>query len=504
MSDEIDAGQVLELRARARERLGPIPGVLAVGFGRKQTGGQLTERRALRVYVEEKKALDQLAPGEVIPAEIEGVATDVLPIPRGQAFGTQDTQRHSPLIGGITITNLKPDAGGAGFSGGTLGCFATIDGAGLPDNVALLTNNHVLATHGGGLGDTVYQPPLVGGLIDRENAGAVARVDNMGVNGTYDFTYPGESKVAYYLDCATAKLNIDVSSWCDCNCGVSYRNELREVSIAGTNRLEGVARAVDGETVYKSGSTTGATTGVIADPLGSALIGTPPVQVDNIILIDPANPPDPAFADEGDSGSALVNDRSQLIGLVFGGQDVALPKPQAFACHIAPVLDALRITPISALNPPVGPAGKANRVTLVPAAGIAAAEDNTLRLQERARATPTGGRLYGAFLQHRTEIVALVNRRRRVTIAWHRGNGPTFFAHFAESARHPGHLIPFEIEGVSRRELMERMAEALSAEGSEPLGKAIARHRDEVLAMIDRFDDLHALVDRFGERPSPA
>lgn len=503
MGDDMDQGRVLELRDRARDRLTPIPGVRAVGFGRKEVGGRLTDDRALRVYVDAKKPLAEVAPGEAIPAEIDGVPTDVLTIPRGRAFGTQDTQRHSPLIGGITITNMKSGPGGATLAGGTLGCFATNDGVPARENVVLLTNNHVLADHGGAIGDTVFQPRLVGGRVDRENAGAIAKVNDLGVNGPRPYMYPGETEVEYYVDCATAKLAIDISSWCDCNCGVSYRNELRELSIAGRTGLEGVSRAVDGQVVHKSGSTTGATHGTIADPLGSALIGDPPVQVDNIILIDPSDPPDRVFAAEGDSGSALVDDGSRLIGLVFGGEDVTLPHPQAFACHIAPVLDALRVTPISTQNPPVAPAGEASRRSVVPAAGPWSTEDRTVELQERLRETPAGERLYAAFLQHRSEIVALVNRRRRVTIAWHRSQGPAYFAHFAESARHPGHRIPRQIQGVARSELLQTMAEVLTAEGSEPLQRAIAQHRVEVIALVDRFDGLHALIDSLGEGSAP-
>lgn len=505
MSDGLDPGQILELRERARNRLTRIPGLLAVGFGRKVVGDQLTEGRALRVYVDEKKPPDALPADQVIPAAIDGVPTDVLAIPRGREFGTEDTQRHNPLLGGITITNLRPGAGGADFGGGTLGCFATIDGTSGRENIVLLTNNHVLAKNAGAVGDTVYQPRILAGSVDRDNTNPIAKTHSLGVNGAHPFTYPGESQVAYYLDCATAKLNIDISSWCDCNCGVSYTNELREINIAGHGGLEGVARAVDGETVQKSGRSTGGTTGVIEDPLGSALIGTPGVRVDNIILIRPVTPPDPAFADEGDSGSALVNERSQLIGLVFGGQDPTLSNPLAFACHIAPVLDALKITPISTQNPPVSPAGQGRSVQRVAVAGArAAADDHTVELQEHAQRTPRGRELYGAFVEHRSEIVALVNRRRTVTIAWHRNKGPTYFAHFAENARHPDHLVPSEIDGVSRSDLFERMAAVLTAEGTQPLRKAIAHHRAELVSLIDQFDDLHALIEQFGGRAAQA
>jgi hypothetical protein len=430
------------------------------------------------------------------------VPTDVLTAPRGQALGTQDVDRHSPLLGGITITNFMKDSAGQ-YMHGTLGCFATIDGVSGPKNIVLVSNHHVLAAHGGAVGNKVNQPRVIGGLLDDANPNPIATINNLGLEGPHPFTYPSETEVAYYIDCATAKLDIDVSSWCDCNCGQSYKNELRELNIGGNSKLTGVARAVDGETVHKSGRLTGRTQGVIEDPLGVAILTnyTPPVTAENVILVNPANPPDHVFADRGDSGSALVNNQSQLIGLVFGAQDSTMPNPIAFACHIAPVLDLLEITPISTQNPPVGPAGHArsNRMVRVGGPEMEGLQDHTVELQERLRRTPTGAALYDAFLAHRSEVVGLVNRHRPTTIAWHRGKGPTFFAHLAENARHPEHPIPFEVEGVTRGELLERMEEALTAHGSESLRQVIAEHREAVLGLVDDFDDLHELVLRFEE-----
>lgn len=502
MTDDLSPGEILELRNRAREAFSHIPGVLGVGFGLKEVGDQLTERRALRVYVEKKKPVEDLAEDEVIPSEFEGVPVDVLTIPHGQPFGTPDTQQHSPLIGGITITNLKTDAAGQ-VGLGTMGCFATIDGVSGPENVVLLSNNHVLAGNGGAAGDTVYQPKLPGGTIDPTYLGPVAKNHDLGLKGHHNFTYPTESQEPYYVDCASAKLNIDISSWCDCNCGVSYKNELREITTAtgGANsKLEGVARAVDGETVFKSGRKTGATKGTIADPLASIMFGTPAALIENVIVIAPTNPPNAAFADHGDSGSALINDQNDLVGLVFGGDEITVPNPRTFACHIAPVLDLLKVTPISTQNPPVGPAGHARSNRLARVGGSASSlEDHTVELQERLRRTPTGAALYAAFVEHRSEVVGLVNRHRPTTIAWHRGKGPTFFAHVAENARHPEHRIPSEVEGVTRTDLLVRMEEALMTYGSEPLREALAEHRDALLALVDDFDDLHQLVGRFEE-----
>jgi hypothetical protein len=189
---------------------------------------------------------------------------------------------------------------------------------------------------------------------------------------------------------------------------------------------------------------------------------------------------------------------------VFGGQDPPANPRLSFACHIAPVLDLLKVTPISTQNPPVGPAGHArsSRLARVGAPAGDSLEDHTLELQDRLRRTTAGAPLFEAFLEHRSEIVGLVNRHRPTTIAWHRGKGPAFFAHFAENARHPEHRIPSDIEGVTRRDLADRMEEALMASGSEPLRQAIAEHREAVLAILDDADDLHELVGRFEERPA--
>lgn len=503
MTDDTDWTRIHELRKRAQERVGDMANVISVGYGLKQVGGDLTDEPALVVVVREKEAAGELEPSDLVPEEIDGVPTDVRVIPRGRRFGTGDTKRHSPLIGGINVTNLK--AGPHGIGVGTLGCFATIDGASGPDNVVLLSNRHVLVDHGGNTGEVIYQPSLTGGAIDLSNKNPIGKVHHEGMEGKRKYTYPTEpDEIEYHIDCATAKIDIDISSWCDCNCGQSYKNELRELNIGGNSKLEGVGRAAVGD-AYKSGGKSGATQGRITHLLVPAELegkepGDPARTVENVMWIDTSTSPDPFFSDEGDSGAALVNDQNELVGLVFGGQDITLANPLSFACHIAPVLDLLEVTPISTQNPPVGPAGHARSSRLARVGSSATSvEDHTVELQERLRRTPTGAALHAAFLEHRSEVVGLVNRHRPTTIAWHRGKGPTFFAHIAENARHPEHRIPVEVEGVTRGELLERMEEALTTHGSEPLRRAIAEHREAVLAMVDDVDDLHELVGRFEE-----
>jgi hypothetical protein len=174
-----------------------------------------------------------------------------------------------------------------------------------------------------------------------------------------------------------------------------------------------------------------------------------------------------------------------------------------YCCHIAAVLDYLGqnddelnitsqpITPITTQHPPIGPAGVARSnqhgVADVP-------EDCTVFLQERIRRTQQARGLFDAFLEHRGEIVRLINHCRPVLVAWHRGKGPAFFAHIRESARRPGHIIPTQIDGQNRRELLVRMADVLAENGSANLRAFLSEYRDQILCLTDRIGDLHAFV----------
>jgi hypothetical protein len=68
-----DFDQVREIKARVQARLFGIHGVHAVGVGHKSVNSQPINDVAIMVFVVKKKLLAELAPEEVIPAEIEGV-----------------------------------------------------------------------------------------------------------------------------------------------------------------------------------------------------------------------------------------------------------------------------------------------------------------------------------------------------------------------------------------------------------------------------------------------
>ena len=131
-----------------------------IDVGYKVVGGVQTEEVAIRVHVEKKKATVPKA--QAVPAEIDGVVTDVLErkyelqvvrTPLNVA-AQADTTHYATLQGGISIGPSRA-IGGFVYSG-TLGAIVT-------DNVsgqkAALTNFHVACVDSGwAVGDRQVQP----------------------------------------------------------------------------------------------------------------------------------------------------------------------------------------------------------------------------------------------------------------------------------------------------------------------------------------------------------
>src|SRR5262249_8481971 len=89
-----------------------LPEVHSVGIGGRTRGGKPTGERVLVVYVTTKRPREELAPDALVPAEFEGVPTDVFQapgphlaaaVPGAQLGGpySQDSGRYRPLRGGV-------------------------------------------------------------------------------------------------------------------------------------------------------------------------------------------------------------------------------------------------------------------------------------------------------------------------------------------------------------------------------------------------------------------
>lgn len=495
--------EIVQLQREAQVAFKQYPGVVAVDFGFKEVGGESTDQLAWLVNVVEKKPASELKSEDIIPAHFKGFPTDVIQVPKLKPLHCEDMAIHSRLVGGITVTNFIFGPTNSPATG-TLGFFATIDGMSEPENVALVSNNHVLAAFGGKAGDTVYQPKHV--LVDEHvmlsgdprDRHPVGKIQNTGKANNLPYQYPEDPPPTgdppeYYVDCASAKINISISSWCHTNCGVRFKNEILGLDIRGNSTIADVARVKQADlqhgdyVVYKVGRTTSKTTGKV---LSTTALGQPgKLNLIKIEIVGVNCNEDSIFADSGDSGSALVNDKNQLVGLVFA-QHETNPK-QAFACHIHPVMACLGVTPITTANPHSAESTEANLPGTVAIDDI----DQTSLLREKFLRTEKGREIYSLIMKHRFEVVDLVNHKRPVTVAWHRAKGPMFISHMVNNARDPAHRIPQEIEGVRLMDVMVKMAQVLSIHGSTDLKAVIDAYRDEVLGQIEQLDSLHTWVE---------
>ena len=159
--DLIERPRDLELVQRACDILMKIPGVFSVGLGSKLVNGVSTGKLAFSILVLEKKPVATLAPHEIIPAEIEGLPTDVLesqpPRPiadeEEEDFDSgivRDPDEYRPILGGIQIRGARSIVASGAHTFGTLGGFALTTGKNAGQRV-LLTNHHVLDDRDGNL-----------------------------------------------------------------------------------------------------------------------------------------------------------------------------------------------------------------------------------------------------------------------------------------------------------------------------------------------------------------
>ncbi|HIP96960.1 MAG TPA: hypothetical protein EYH32_07080 [Anaerolineae bacterium] len=77
MEGPISVERVKEIKAKYEQELLSKPNVVGLGVGYREVGGQMTDQVGLIVMVRRKVPLDQLAPQEAIPVQIEGIPTDV-------------------------------------------------------------------------------------------------------------------------------------------------------------------------------------------------------------------------------------------------------------------------------------------------------------------------------------------------------------------------------------------------------------------------------------------
>jgi endonuclease G, mitochondrial len=309
------------------------PNISSIGIGYKVTDGRRTPELSVQFTVNEKHsapdALEALGTSALPPSiTVNGVEvpTDVLERRYEPAFHVVAEPvpvarkvRIDPIVPGVSVGNVH-------VSAGTIGGIVYDRADGTP---YVLSNWHVLhGSNGGALGDDVVQPgPHDDNRIERNRVGRLVR-SHLGVAG----------------DCAVASIE-----------DRQFDPAMIELGVVPTELGEPEL----GDTVVKSGRTTGVTHGIVRRVDTIAKIdyrGT--VGVQNIGCFEIGTDPDhPAPSDEisrgGDSGSLWMfteggRPRTVVAGLHFGGESDLSPDEHALACLPASVFEKLEI----ALRPP--------------------------------------------------------------------------------------------------------------------------------------------------------
>ncbi|HKE97909.1 MAG TPA: hypothetical protein VKG45_03115 [Actinomycetes bacterium] len=493
-----DPELVARVKRDATERLLAIPNVVAVAVGPKLVGGRPTGEPAIRVFVRRKLPAEQVPPDELIPPDIDGVTTDVAvggdPVPLADPPPVDRTGVIHPLTVGRDGTTYRPVVGGGqlttvGSNGhGTLGCLLWEPGN--HEVGYALTNMHVV--HAPDITSVTKNVTKVG-QPDGNDSSSKCCNDVIGV-----FAGGGKSDDR---DEALVRLSP----------GMKWKAEIVELGlVAGPHTLE--QAEVTGPNPYKV-TKRGQRSGVT----GGTVIGLDATthENDNLIIVSPNPNPDAGtfdvtfFAIEGDSGSALVNGANEVVGLIFQRDD----EGNAFAYHIDHVLK--RLHDADGLTVAVAVATGPNQVHTVPGATFVAVPQEVAELvgadpAERSAfngadgrvplgqpwfsdvppapatvsrvlgdlaAGDTGRLLLDAWQAHREEVIRLIDRDRRVTIAWHRGGGAALMQLLLRLPADPGRTLPATLDGEPLMRAVDRVRAALARSGSAALRTDLERVR---------------------------
>jgi len=284
-------GKSLAAARNALEReLSPLAGKGFVGIAHSETDGGIT------VFVEDeqtKQRVPRSFNGHTVRTEVTG-KIQVLSTQVAEPLASVSSERTgevSPLVGGVSLSAWIPGV----YYSGTLGMVTYND--------KILSNAHVIAVEPDtenflDLGTAIIQP----GSGDGGRSGA--KVGELEDYIPIDFA-PGAIN---YADAAIGSIDGGIDT--------SYGEQFSE---GGNYWIEGWTEVSIGDTVRKSGRTTGVTTAAVNNTNASVYVeyGDQGVWFFDQILVEQN---DWSFAGAGDSGSAVDKD-GEFVGLVFAGTE---------------------------------------------------------------------------------------------------------------------------------------------------------------------------------------
>lgn len=300
-------GEIRPAKQAIEDRLLALPGVQGVDIGHKISHGEVTDQLSIIVYVAEKKDPSALSEEERIPAEIDGIPTDVqeevielqsMLVRQEELQSSIDTGKYTPLRGGISMGPCRsifmepPDVPSPGnyLTSGTLGAMVRDRSTGAR---MALTNFHVACVDDTwSAGDAMAQPSRPdGGSCPSDRYGTLTR--------------------------ATLSENVDGAV-------VTLDNGVdRECRIEEIGDVKGTVAAQVGTAVRKRGRTTRLTYGQVTSTDASVTVnfgdGIGTRTLKNQVRVVPDTSQNPRFSNSGDSGSVVVDSDNRVLGLLWAG-----------------------------------------------------------------------------------------------------------------------------------------------------------------------------------------
>ncbi|MGW6572413.1 hypothetical protein ACWGAN_09550 [Streptomyces sp. NPDC054945] len=500
--------ELVRIKDREKARLFGIPGVVMVGIGCKEVGGELTREPAIKLLVDRKLPESEIAPHELIPAQIDGAVTDVVetgaPVPLGRELpngsaGEPGPERPGPainpdampffkntaghLMGGYGIGMFRP----AGRSleidqvpDGTLGCV-------LKDKINTwkfyaLTCQHVVVVQG----SEVPQQGVTkcGQPIGTRAGGELGSCPD-------DF---GKWE--------TGALNLDPTSPRDEALILIDPDRTWSPSIVELGTITGVhavspAEAATGEyPVRKFGARTRKTGGLVTGLFDTAVGRNEAVLTIRVdpTRVDPGQYSHAFFASHSDSGSVVVSDTGALepdgrpvmevIGLVFQGYTGYGKKHNlTYAWTIESLLKRFKDNHYHLEVATIHNSEIVNTVPKPPSLAVPTARPQhddagsplTARLRADLDGMPAGRLLMALWDEHRAELTNLIHHQRRATVLWHRGQGPALMHWLGRIPDEPGLALPEELDGVPLDERVDLLHQGLRKHAGPALAAALDR-----------------------------
>ena len=296
------------------------PNVVAVGVGYKIVGGETTDIPCVMVFVRRKVAAESLSAEQMVPAQVEGVVTDV--VESGTIYAQQsNTDKFRPAPGGVSIGHYQ-------ITAGTLGVVVRDKNTG---ERLILSNNHVLAnSNDANPGDPILQPGAAdGGTVQDDQIGTLVRFQPIFFQQTPEppgcnlaITYAAFGNFIARALGSDHRVNAyrpqQEGNLIDAAVARPLNNQDILDEILEIGAISGTVEAAPGMPVRKSGRTTTLTTGQIMSVATTVTVGYGAGK--NAIFEDQLV--SGAMSQPGDSGSLVVDAGSlRAVGLLFAGSD---------------------------------------------------------------------------------------------------------------------------------------------------------------------------------------